>query len=110
MSDLIKNLPTDKIPLSKEENDMIDWLFPKTEEKEHKPEKEKEEKVYDKDNVTKTINKLKLFSVFIVFYILNMRKVDDLIEDSLKIKNKYIIPLIKTFLLFIIIVVVNKFI
>lgn len=109
MSDLIKNLPTDKIPLSKEENDMVDWLFPKKEEKvekKDKPQQEEEQKVYD----TKTINKLKLFSVFIVFYILNMRKVDDLIEDSLKIKNKYIIPLIKTFLLFMIIVVVNKFI
>jgi|TARA_B000000609_G_C24135640_1_gene328101 hypothetical protein len=108
MSDLIKNLPTDKIPLSKEENDMIDWLFP---EKEEKKQIEKKEHIdQDKNSMTKSINKLKLFSVFIVFYILNMRKVDDLIEDSLKIKNKYIIPLIKTFLLFIIIVLVNKFI
>ena len=43
MSDLIKNLPTDKIPLSKEENDMVDWLFPKKEEKVEKKDKPQQE-------------------------------------------------------------------
>lgn len=103
MSDLIQNLPTDKIPLSREENDIVEWLFPIKKE-------EKREIIREKKAMTKTINKLKLFSVFIVFYILNIRRVDDIIEKTLRVKNEYVIPLVKTFLLLVIIILVNKFI
>tara|TARA_X000000950_G_C13915986_1_gene661016 strand:- start:134 stop:454 length:321 start_codon:yes stop_codon:yes gene_type:complete len=106
MSDLIQNLPTDKIPLSREENDIVEWLFPKEDIK----KEEKKEIIRDKKVMTKTINKLKLFSVFIVFYILNIRRVDDIIEKTLRVKNEYVIPLVKTFLLLVIIILVNKFI
>lgn len=106
MSDLIQNLPTDKIPLSREENDIVEWLFPKEDIK----KEEKKEIVREKKAMTKTINKLKLFSVFMVFYILNIRRVDHIIEKTLRVKNEYVIPLVKTFLLLVIIILVNKFI
>lgn len=106
MSELIQNLPTDKIPLSKEENDIIEWLFPQ----ENVIKEDTKPIVKEKNNKSQNVNKLKLLSVFVVFYVLNMRKVDMIIESTLKVKNEYVIPLIKTFFLFIIVLLVNKFI
>jgi hypothetical protein len=109
---LIKNLPTDNIPLTKEENDIVDWLFPNEEIEQNKimdtsPNNNdsnvaiEEEKKYKYSN---NYTYLKILVIGLIFYILNLNLIDNLIIKYTGFDKTYIVSLLKTIILVIILI------
>jgi hypothetical protein len=109
---LITNLPTDNIPLTKEENDIVDWLFPIEEKEQNKimntaPNNNssnvvsKEEKNY---KYSKNYTYLKILVIGLIFYILNLNLIDNLIIKYTGFNKTYIVSLLKTIILVIILI------
>lgn len=108
---LINSLPKDKIPVTKEENDIVDWLFPV----EEKVEKENFEEKKEEENAPKEVSKKpqstsspywKILIIVVIFYLLNLNLVDCLITKYSGLQNPYIVSLIKTIVLMIILILI----
>ena len=108
---LINSLPKDKIPVTKEENDIVDWLFPV----EEKVEKENFEEKKEEENPPKEVSKKpqsssspywKILIIVVIFYLLNLNLVDCLITKYSGLQNPYIVSLIKTIVLMIILILI----
>lgn len=108
---LINSLPKDKIPVTKEENDIVDWLFPV----EEKVEKENFEEKKEEENAPKEVSKKpqsssspywKILIIVVIFYLLNLNLVDCLITKYSGLQNPYIVSLIKTVVLMIILILI----
>lgn len=115
MADVIASLPTDKIPPTKEENDILKWLFPKNEEvaepeiqyaedisnqikenRQTKPEgPEKRRKLYSIAFI---------FIITITFFMLNLNSTNGIFKTFFQTDNQYIFALMKTFLFLILFV------
>lgn len=115
MADVIASLPTDKIPPTKEENDILKWLFPKNEEvaeseiqyaedvsnqikenRQTKPEgPEKSRKLYSLAFI---------FIITITFFMLNLNSTNGIFKTFFQTDNQYIFALMKTFLFLILFV------
>ena len=115
MADVIASLPTDKIPPTKEENDILKWLFPKNEEvaeseiqyaedvsnqikenRQTKPEgPEKSRKLYSFAFI---------FIITITFFMLNLNSTNGIFKTFFQTDNQYIFALMKTFLFLILFV------
>ena len=108
---LINSLPKDKIPVTKEENDIVDWLFPVEEkvEKENFEEKKEEEKTpkeVSKKPQSSSSPYWKILIIVVIFYLLNLNLVDCLITKYSGLQNPYIVSLIKTIVLMIILILI----
>jgi len=108
---LINSLPKDKIPVTKEENDIVDWLFPV----EEKVEKENFEEKKEEENAPKEVSKKpqsssspywKILIIVVIFYLLNLNLADCLITKYSGLQNPYIVSLIKTIVLMIILILI----
>jgi antibiotic biosynthesis monooxygenase (ABM) superfamily enzyme len=113
---LINSLPKDKIPVTKEENDIVDWLFPVEDkvEKENFEEKKKEEnapkevskKPSSSSSSSSSSSYWKILIIVVIFYLLNLNLVDCLITKYSGLQNPYIVSLIKTVVLMIILILI----
>jgi len=108
---LINSLPKDKIPVTKEENDIVDWLFPvedklEKENFEEKKEEEKTPKEVSKKTQSSSSPYFKILIIVVIFYLLNLNLVDCLITKYSGLQNPYIVSLIKTVVLMIILILI----
>jgi len=110
MSDNIFTLPSDKIPSTREENEMLDWLFPqKPKENKTLDENEqieiKNEQVINKieEKPKSKISWLSLLFIVGLFFGLNLDMTNTILGKLIKTENQYIISAIKTTLLIIIV-------
>jgi len=108
---LINSLPKDKIPVTKEENDIVDWLFPvedkvEKENFEEKKEEEKTPKEVSKTSQSSSSPYFKILIIVVIFYLLNLNLVDCLITKYSGLQNPYIVSLIKTVVLMIILILI----
>ncbi len=107
MADVISNLPTDTIPPTNEETELLKWLFPPSEEKSPTP-KENETKVENNAPVIsetppKEKNRRMYFISFILiitvtFFILNLNVVNVPFRTIFPGNNQFVFALLKTFL------------
>ena len=121
MADVISSLPTDKIPPTKEENDILKWLFPKnmeipTEEskktsesvKYSQAENEKIESERGPQPVSEKSKKLYSIAFILVitltFFILSLNTTNGIFQIFFQTNNQYIFALMKTFLFLILFV------
>ena len=97
--------------MTKEENDIVDWLFPV----EEKVEKENFEEKKEEENAPKEVSKKpqsssspywKILIIVVIFYLLNLNLVDCLITKYSGLQNPYIVSLIKTVVLMIILILI----
>lgn len=114
--DFIVNLPSDKIPLSSDEKDVLEWLYPNTLET-------KEEKVLTNSKITEKIpvekdvtvqNKISIVPLLIMvglIFIFTFRPIDKFLQHKLPslFQNAITTSLIKT-ILFIGILLLSQFI
>lgn len=111
----ILSLPTNKIPLTTEEKEMAEWLFPNKPEVVPKPtEKPREVKPISKTPppmlttpppaTRPSIYILsKIALVVSLFYVINLPKVDSKIRDLFRFQNAYLSTLCKTILFYLLI-------
>lgn len=110
MSDNIFALPSDKIPSTHEENEMLDWLFPQKPKeniipKENEKNEIKNEQVINKieEKPKSKVSWISLLFIIGLFFGLNLDMTNTLFAKLLKTENQYIISAIKTTLLIIIV-------
>lgn len=116
MADIISELPTDKIPLTEDENNLLGWLFPEKVVEDSPKELKSEPQINistEKENQeviskpVKTTNK-KLFSIsFIVivtvtFFILNLNATNIPFETFFGKNSSFLLSLSKTTIFLII--------
>ena len=115
MADVIASLPTDKIPPTKEENDILKWLFPKNEEV-AEPEVQYAEDVSNQikenrqtkpegpEKSRKLYSLAFIFIITITFFMLNLNSTNGIFKTFFQTDNQYIFALMKTFLFLILFV------
>ena len=115
MADVIASLPTDKIPPTKEENDILKWLFPKNEEV-AEPEVQYAEDISNQIKENRQTKpegpekSRKLYSIAfiliitITFFMLNLNSTNGIFKTFFQTDNQYIFALMKTFLFLILFV------
>jgi len=101
--DFIVNLPSDKIPLSSDEKDVFDWLYPIENRKEEVNTKEVvlPEKTIEKEVVVQ--NKISIVPLLIMIgliFLFTFRPVDQFLQNKIPslFKNSFINSLMKTIL------------
>lgn len=122
MADVISSLPTDKIPPTKEENDILKWLFPKDAEArvdELKKNREDvqyaedtpKEKVENQRSIQQGSEKSKklysiafIFIITLTFFTLNLNFTNGIFQTFFQTSNQYVFALMKTFLFLILFV------
>lgn len=99
--DFIVNLPSDKIPLSSEEKDVFDWLYPMENKKEDTVTKEVilPEKTIEKE-VQNKISIVPLLIMVGLIFLFTFRPVDQFLQNKIPslFKNSFINSLMKTIL------------
>lgn len=115
MADVIASLPTDKIPPTKEENDILKWLFPKNEEV-AEPEVQYAEDISNQikenrqtkpegpEKSRKLYSIAFIFIITITFFMLNLNSTNGVFKTFFQTDNQYIFALMKTFLFLILFV------
>ena len=115
MADVIASLPTDKIPPTKEENDILKWLFPKNEEV-AEPEVQYAEDISNQikenrqtkpegpEKSRKLYSIAFIFIITITFFMLNLNSTNGIFKTFFQTDNQYIFALMKTFLFLILFV------
>lgn len=110
MSDNIFALPSDKIPSTREENEMLDWLFPQKPKENITPNETEKIEIKNDQVINKVEEKQKskiswisLLFIFGLFFGLNLDMTNTLLGKLIKTENQYIISGIKTTLLIIIV-------
>jgi hypothetical protein len=122
MADVISSLPTDKIPPTKEENDILKWLFPKdTEARVEKLKNDQEdvqysentpkEKVENQRSIPQGAEKSRklysiafIFIITLTFFMLNLNFTNGIFQTFFQTSNQYIFALMKTTLFLILFV------
>ena len=112
MSEILQ-LPTNNIPLTSEEKDMVDWLFP---EKSKPPDPPKRVKVDTKPAVTPQQRNtssvflyIKIVAVILLFYIFSIPKLDQKIRNMCFTENVYVSTAFKTVLFYTVLLTVSYF-
>lgn len=111
MSDIL-TLPTNKIPLTSEEKEMIDWLFPEKQKAmvEEAPKETKKDTISSKPIMAPRISQsspvpsssssyliyLKVFAIILLFYMFNLPKIDQKIRSLSFSANPYLSTAFKT--------------
>ena len=116
----ILSLPTNKIPLTTEEKEMAEWLFPKkvneVNEAHETPKPVEKRKPPDikispppsSSSYTPSVTILsKIILVISLFYVFNLPKVDTKIRNLFRFENAYLSTLCKTIFFYLIIFTIS---
>lgn len=114
MSEIVA-LPTNNIPLTSEEKDMVDWLFPeKVVPPVAKPSKVKVETKPTTVPLRTTppisiFTYMKIFAIILLFYVFNIPKFDKKIRNLCFTENVYVSTAFKTALFYTVLFTVSYF-